>query len=178
MGRDVFYMKKKLIALAMSAAVLATSIFPVFAEDGVSRTKVYFGGTEIEGAYATFYEGTAATVSVRAVFEAMGCTVEWIPNGDPSIEIHKDGQKILAFNVGDDFVPAVVGGEETEIMLMSPVYVDEAAGWVTVINAYAVANVLDMPIFIEGESDPATIDAMFHYDAEGNVYFPAMEAAQ
>lgn len=170
-------MKKKILALAMSLCMTIACITPAFAAESAKQTKVFVNNVALESVSADYSEYTAASVPVRAVFEALGCKVEWVPGGDPGVVISDQaGRKVMGYNLDDDIVTRYLAdGSTEEIMLLAPVYVN--AGWVTMINGYAIANALDIPVYVEGESDAAKIDTMFHYDADGNVYFPVVTPA-
>lgn len=165
-------MKKRILAIAMTLCMSVACIAPAFAAEGAKQTKVLVNNSELNNVSADFFEGSAAAVPVRAVCEALGCKVEWVPDGNPSVIIYDMmSRKVLSYNMGDDVATRyLMNGSSEEITLMAPVYAN--SGWITMINGYAIANALDIPIYVEGESDAAKIDTMFHYDADGNVYFP------
>lgn len=170
-------MKKRILAIAMTLCMTIACTAPAFAAEGVKQTKVLVNNFALENVSADSPEGSAACVPARAVFEALGCKVEWVPDGNPSVVVSDMmGRKVLGYNLGDDIATRyLMNGSTEEIMLMAPVYAN--AGWVTMINGYAIANALNIPIYEEGESDASKIDTMFHYDADGNVCYPVFMPA-
>ena len=81
-------MKKKIIGLLIACLALCA---PVLAADNIS---VYIDGNPLSFTRAPYIENDFTMVPMRAIFEYLGCTVDW-EDGVQSITAKKDGTTII-----------------------------------------------------------------------------------
>lgn len=88
-------MKKIIYSFLTIVMLLNCMIIPISAKSNVT---VELNGKKIEFDQPPIIQNGRTLVPMRAIFEAMGCTVEW-DNG--LIDVWKDGENIMALFVGD-----------------------------------------------------------------------------
>ena len=105
------FMKKKLASSLIASCLLAGLCFKAFAADGDITVKV--NGENLTFDTMPVIEEGRTLVPFRAIFEALGCAVNYSPRKDGNYVNAMKGEKYLSLKIGSDEMQ--VGGETVKL---------------------------------------------------------------
>ena len=143
-------MKKKIIAIALSALTVAAALsMPVFADDTV---KVLVNGNEITFTdVAPYIEEGRTLVPMRTIFETLGAVVEW--DGETKTIISYDPVSDVSITMQADSKTMFINEEPFELDVPATIVGDR-----TVVPLRAVAEGMNSNVSWDQETKTVTIE--------------------
>ncbi len=141
-------MKKKLASSLITSCLLAGLCFPTFAADGDITVKV--NGENLAFDTLPVIEEGRTLVPFRAIFEALGCAVNYSPQKDGNYVNAMKGEKYLSLKIGSDEMQ--VGGETVKLDAAPKIENGR-----TLVPLRAVSESLNLKVDWDGETKTVSI---------------------
>ncbi len=143
---------KKCLGLLVCIAITMIGV-PSLAYSQISVT---VNGSQVQFDQPPIAENGRTLVPVRAIFEAMGCEVEW---NDGVVSVYRNGQKVMELTIGSDIMYLWDRGEQLIYKLDVPA---KTEGGRTLVPARAVGEGLGADVSWDGYTGTVKI----YYDPD------------